>query len=506
MTIVTSFLGLCALLAAGHLLRMKLRLFRKLYLPSCVIGGLLGLVVIQCILASEPELPMVLPSGWTPGEQLDAEQMASWRVGALPPPGDWAHPTERDGYSFWTRVLVNWTAGWGKLPGFLINIVFACLFLGVALPRLSTVVKRAGPQLAYGQIVAWGQYVVGIGLFIVLIGHYWPELPAMFGAIIPVGFEGGHGTAGGLGPVFIKEGWEAGKDFALASATAGIIGAVVFGMALINWAERRGYTVRRQKPENVPEDDTVAVIPVDRRPSAGKLTVSADAIESLTLHVAIVGGAILIGMALKSLLAWVAGAVGSDTFVKIAGSFPLFPLCMIGGLVIQLFEDRYDKHKLIDLGLIRRIQNTSLDFLVVAAIATIRVEVLRTFLVPFLIIVAAGILWNVFCVVVLARRVLPDAWFERAIAEMGQSMGVTATGLLLLRVVDPDYESPAVDAFASKQLLHEPFMGGGLWTSAAVPLLAAWGGPKVFLIACGAVLVWLAVLAGMKLVPNMPKK
>jgi len=502
MTIVTSFLGLCVLLAAGHLLRMKVRLLRKLYLPSCVIGGLLGLIVVECILASGPQLPKVPPTGWVPGEPLEKEAMTTWRVGAPPPPGNWATPEGGEGYPFWTRVLVNWTAGWGKLPSFLINIVFACLFLGVALPKLSVIVKRAGPQLAYGQIVAWGQYVVGVGLFIVLISHYWPELPAMFGAIIPVGFEGGHGTAGGLGPVFAEWNWEAGKDFALASATAGIIGAVVFGMILINWAERRGYTVRRQKPENVPEDDTIAVIPVDRRPSAGKLTVSADAIESVTLHIAIVGGAVLIGLTIKNLLVSVAAATDSTTFIQIAGSFPLFPLCMIGGLIIQLFEDRYDKHKLIDLGLMRRIQNTALDFLVVAAIATIRIEVLKAFLVPFLIIVAAGILWNVFCVVVLARRVLPDAWFERSIAEMGQSMGVTATGLLLLRVVDPDYESPAVDAFASKQLLHEPFMGGGLWTSAAVPLLATWGGPKVFLIACGAVLIWLAVLMGMKLAPG----
>jgi len=32
-----------------------------------------------------------------------------------------------------------------------------------------------------------------------------------------------------------------------------------------------------------------------------------------------------------------------------------------------------------------------------------------------------------------------DAWFERSIVEMGQSLGITATGLLLLRFVDPDY-------------------------------------------------------------------
>ena len=73
-------------------------------------------------------------------------------------------------------------------------------------------------------------------------------------------------------------------------------------------------------------------------------------------------------------------------------------------------------------------------------------------------------------------------------------MGITATGLLLLRVVDPDYETPAADAFASKQLLHEPFMGGGLWTSAAVPLLYYWGGGPVFLIACAAVAGWMLVV------------
>ena len=69
----------------------------------------------------------------------------------------------------------------------------------------------------------------------------------------------------------------------------------------------------------------------------------------------------------------------------------------------------------------------------------------------------------------IEARDLPDAWFQRAIVEMGQSMGVTATGLLLLRTVDPDHETPAYYAFGYKQLLHEPFMGGGVWTSIAIP-------------------------------------
>ena len=94
----------------------------------------------------------------------------------------------------------------------------------------------------------------------------------------------------------------------------------------------------------------------------------------------------------------------------------------------------------------------------------------------------------------LARRVFKDAWFERAIAEMGQSRGVTATGLLLLRVVDPDYKTPAAEAFACKQLLHEPFIGGGLWTGMAIPLIAAIGAAPVFGISCAAVLIWAVLL------------
>jgi len=447
MSIVPPFVGLCLLLLLGHILRTRIRLFQKMYLPSCVIGGLVGLVVVHLLRTS-----------------------GSPAVGV-------------------------WTAGWGSLPGFLINIVFACLFLGVSLPKVSELWHRAGPQVVYGQIVAWGQYVVGVGLVLFLLGGIF-GLPAMFGGILPVGFEGGHGTAGGMAATFDKLGWKEGKDFALASATCGIISAILVGMMLVNWAVRKGHVVKQLNPEDVAEDDTVGIIPVDQRPVAGRLSVKSDAIDSFTLHVAIIGFAILLGYGMKLGLNWLGRVTQPNAKTPLLASFPLFPLCMIGGLIVQLLEDKFDRHKLIDVGLVRRIQNTSLDFLVVAAIATINLKVIEKGWVPLLILVLAGIAWNVFCVLVLARRILPNAWFERSIAEMGQSMGVTATGLLLLRVVDPDYETPAADAFACKQIIHEPFMGGGLWTSTAIPLLAMWGGWPVFGICVGVIAVWFVIAFG----------
>jgi len=441
--VITSFCGLSVLVAVGKLLRVKVPLFQKLYLPSSIIGGLLGLVLLQ---------------------------------------------------SLGTYIPACWTAGWSKLPGILINVVFATLFLGVAIPGISTIWRRSASQLAYGQIVAWGQYVVGLGLVLLLLGPLF-KVSGLFGVIVPVGFEGGHGTAGGLGPTFRELNWAEGYDFALASATAGIISAIVVGMALVNWAVRKGFVASVTHLNARDQFDLTGMYPVDSRPSAGKQTVSPSSVDTLALHLAIVGVAILIGYAIKQGFVFIESRLPfmADGGPEIMRAFPLFPLCMIGGLIVQIAVSKKAKTSPIDHGIMQRVGGTALDFLVVAAISTIRLEVIAKGLAPFLIIVLGGILWNVFCVVWLARRLLPNCWFERAIAEMGQSMGVTATGLLLLRAVDPESKTDAASAFGYKQLLHEPFMGGGLWTSFAVLFVAAKGTVPVLLVSISAILAWLLV-------------
>jgi ESS family glutamate:Na+ symporter len=452
MTIVTSFCGLCLLLALGKFLRVKFKFFQKLYLPSAVIGGIIGLILIQIF-------------------------------------GD---------------TLENWIAGWTSLPGFLINIVFATLFLGAAIPSLPVIWDRAAPQLAYGQIVAWGQWLVGLGFVMIALGVLF-KIPDLFGAALPIGFEGGHGTAAGLRDTFIQLGWNEGSDFSLASATAGIISAIITGIALINWAAKRGYVTNLKQLDDMSSEELAGLYPLEKRPSAGQQTVSADSVDSVALNLAIIGIAVFIGYSIKVILMAVENQFFGSAEVKLFTGFPLFPLCMIGGLIVQLFISRRARISPVDHKLMQRLGGTALDFLVVAAISTIRIEVIAKGIVPFSIIIIGGIAWNIFCVRVLARRMLPNFWFERAIAEMGKSMGVTATGLLLLRIVDPEQETEAASAFGYKQLLHEPFMGGGLWTSTAVLLIAQRGGWLIFGISAGAIAVW-AVIWRVFLKKRMPAR
>jgi ESS family glutamate:Na+ symporter len=445
MTVILSFCGLCLLLAAGKLLRAKVKLFQWLYLPSSIIAGLLGLLIIQ------------LGGGHIPA---------------------------------------GLTAGWGKLPGLLINIVFAALFMGVAIPPLSEIWRRSAPQLAYGQIVAWGQYVVGMGLVMLFLKPVF-GVSSLFGVVVPIGFEGGHGTAGGMAPTFNQLNWADGTDFALASATAGIICAIVVGMALVNWAVRKGVVGSQLKPGDDDESVLSGLYPINARPSAGSQTARPSSVDSLALHLALIGVAILIGYIILQILILIESHIPglASREIRIMRAFPLFPLCMMGGLLVQLSITRFAKVSPVDHGLMQRLAGTALDFLVVSAISTIRIEVVAKNWVPFVIIVVGGVLWNVFCVLWLAKRVLPNCWFERAIAEMGQSMGVTATGLLLLRAVDPESETEAASAFGYKQLLHEPFMGGGLWTSSAVIIVATQGGWLVLGISMGAIAAWMLVWA-----------
>ena len=456
--VLLSFCLLSVLLLVGKYLRVKIKLFQMLYLPSSVIGGLLGLGLVYSI------------KYWYIGDNI------ALNAGSL--------------NSNFVKIYDEIVREWSSIPGLLINLVFAALFLGVKLPSLRKIWNIGGPQFIYGQIVAWGQYVVGIGAVLFLLKPLF-GVKDYFGVIVPIGFEGGHGTAGGLTQTFEKFNWAAGKDFGLAAATIGMISGISIGMILINWAIRRGYVtqIKGFKDQTSGQQKGIYESKAER-PAAGWQTVHADSVDSLAFHASFVGVAIFIGYLLKQVL--IALHFVAPFWLQklnILNSFPLFPLCMLGGLLVQVILNKTNKQILLDHQLMQRISGAALDFLVVAAVATIQLEVISKSLLPFAIICLFGIVWNVFCVLFVSRIILPNYWFERSIAEMGQSMGVTATGLLLLRTVDPNNETDAPAAFGYKQLLHEPFMGGGLWTSTALPLVFVYGGMTVFLISLGALIL-----------------
>lgn len=439
MNAVIIFCLLSVLLVLGKLLRVALPILQRLYLPSSVVGGLVGLILISVFREYIPD---------------------------------------------------NWIGGMKQLPGFLINVVFASLFLGKVTPSFKKVWNLALPQLCMGQLLAWGQYVFGLGLCGFLLMPYF-GVPAAFGNLLEIGFQGGHGTVGGLTSTFEAFKWSDGIALGYTVATAGMVLGIVAGMVLVNWALRKGVIQEVQTFGDRDKLEQRGIYRLKNRPDAGKQTVSCDSIDSLAWHIALIGLAILIGFGmLKGFQYLEIKLFPGSTGKRIFSGFPLFPLCMIGGLILQKVMEKVKAHMLIDHGQMQRLAGGALDFLVVAAVATIQISVVAANWKPLLVLIAAGTLWSIVLVVYLAPRLFKEAWFERAIAEFGQSLGVTATGLLLLRTVDPENKTVAAESFGYKQLLHEPFMGGGLWTALALTLVFNIGWFKLFLISCAALVFW----------------
>lgn len=379
---------------------------------------------------------------------------------------------------------------WAEWPEYLITIVFAGLFLGRIIPGRKEIWHIAGPQIAFGNTLAWGQYVLGIGLTLLFLSPFFGANP-LTGALIEVSFEGGHGTSAGLAPTFEKLGWTAGTDIALTLATFSIVSAIILGVIFVNWHNRKGgghyvdpETQDKQRKQMIRSGYNL--ITLGRKINTHPVQVA--------INIAAFGMAIGLGWLMqKGLVIAEEAILAPFTELRFFPYLPLFPLAMLGGLVVQMTLRKFGQHTLIQRRTAEIISTIALDILIASAVATISLRAIGDNLPTIITLGVAGVLWIVFGFLVLAPRMFPSYWFEKGLTNMGQSMGMTATGLLLGRLADPNNHSHARESFAYKQLVFEPFMGGGIVTATAVIFIYEFGQVPVLIVASVVMFFWLGL-------------
>ncbi|WP_131105500.1 sodium/glutamate symporter [Ornithinimicrobium sufpigmenti] len=426
-------LGLFLLI--GKVIRVRTGWVQRLFLPSSIIGGALLLLL-------GPQVLGQLVPGMSEAGVFTAEILTTW----------------------------------GALPGLLISVVFATMFLGQELPSPKRAARLVGPQLSLGVALGSSQYVVGLLIAALILVPVFSASP-MTGALIEIGFEGGHGTAAGMRPVMEDLGFGDGADLAVGLATVGIVGGIVIGIALINWGVRTGRTELLKGDVKTSLDEQKGLFRKDEHYPAATMTSRPASVEPLSLHMAFVAVAILIGWAILESLRWIEAQtyasvmLEDNTPLEIFAYVPLFPLALIGGVILQAIAEAFKVAHIIDHQMMLRIQGWALDFLIIAAIGTLSLTAIGANIGTFTLLAIAGIGVNVALFLWLAPRIIGRYWFERGIGDFGQSMGVTATGLILMRITDPEAKSPAFEAFGYKQLIFEPFFGGGMITALAIPII-----------------------------------
>ncbi len=475
-TFLLAILSASGLLLVGFAARAMLRPLQRLFIPASVIGGILGFCLVQIALRSGAADPTAMPTS-TEGAIGQAGQ-APWIVTAL------------------VQQLSRW-------PGLLIAVVFAGLLLEHTDKKRSfgQTVNRVARQGIVVWIITLGQVVIGLTVAWCLILP-WYEVPPSFGQLIETGFAGGHGTAAAMGEIWSKViEFEAGRDLAFFFATIGLIFGVISGMVFVNIGVRRGWT--QAGDIEVP---TISGLEPRSNPQPAALArVSGEVLDPFVFQMLIVALAFAIGYGLQSL--FISGATAAlpadldpeqqQKAMKAIGSIPLFLFTLIGGWLTRQLMRVLGVADLIDTESIRRIVAAAMEFLIVAAITALRIESLSEYWWPVLLLLLAGGVWATFCLLVVGRFLLPrQCWFELGLINYGMSTATTAQGLMLLRIVDPDFDSGAAEDYAAAAPLSAPFIGGGVITL-SLPLILTKAGLGPVIAVAGAALVILFVLGAL---------
>jgi len=426
--------GICgALLLLGFFLRSKVKLFQKLFLPASVIGGFVGLFLGGQLLGK-----------WLPG-YYDFINLK------------WLGLTAIDDVN---TIFAN-------LPGVLIIPIFAATLLG-NFGKKKTKEEKAALRAKGGIGIVPGLFFLLMGMMVVqmLIGFVvnivatacGSSLYPQFGYELAVGFVGGHGTAASIpalyGTTFAKIAQETGvANMTTAStavgvtfATVGLVGGMVFGIIFINIASRKGLTAVMKEPVKL-EGVQITGIEKDitKQESAGRQTVKNFAVESIAIHIAIIAlDCVLAYLAVKVLATKVPGKAG-----QILGQIPVWSLAMLFMFGINALIKALKLEWLIDKKLVSRITGSLTDIAIVCAIASMNLKAVATYWLPILIAAVIGFVVTYFYIFKFTKALCKDeAPFEHSIIAWGSCTGVMMTGLMLLKICDPNYETKALGNFS----------------------------------------------------------
>ncbi len=296
------------------------------------------------------------------------------------------------------------------------------------------------------------QVLIGLLLTSVFAATIFPNLFPSFGLLLPLGFAQGPGQALAIGSSWEQYGFTGAGDLGLTFAAIGFLWSCFGGMLLVNVGIRRGWLRNGQVSSSTWRDP--GVYPRGTQPtSSAKLTTSSEAIDSMSFHLAAVLVIYLLTFLLLQLITYLlgfAGKMGYDLAVNLWGLS--FVFAAIVALVVRKFAVITKVDHTLDNDTLTRISGASVDLMVTAALGAISLVLVQAYWLPILITTTVAGVVALASIPWICSRVFTDHRLERTLLIFGTSTGTIATGLALLRSVDPELKSPA----ASDYMIQAP--------------------------------------------------
>jgi ESS family glutamate:Na+ symporter len=231
-------------------------------------------------------------------------------------------------------------------------------------------------------------------------------------------------------------------DFGLIYASLGFVAAFVVGVPMARWILKKN--LHEGTGGALDQDFERGLYSSPAAPTSGKLITHSANVDSFAFHIGLLGCAYLItDQYLKLIHPFVAGTAFENIF-----SYNLF---FFHGLMIcvglRALLDRFNLGQFVDDETQKRITGSSVDLMVTASLLSINFALLTEFWQPILLVASLVTLVTAALCFTAGLR-LKTLGAERGLTIFGCCCGSTGSGILLLRILDPNLASSVAKELA----------------------------------------------------------
>ena len=343
---------------------------------------------------------------------------------------------------------------------FMESLTYHCLGLGFIALSLKTGEKRKDDNkfiiMDSGIITVNGyliQAITGMAITILLAVTFMKDLFPAAGLLLPMGYGQGTGQALNIGKVFEGVGFTNGTSFGLAIAAVGFMVACIVGVIYLNILKKKGKLEAQQQRKTDSSALNSDIYEKDEAPLN-------ESVDKLTMQIAIIVSVyvftFLVILGLSYLSENFLGNFGVNTVKPLLWGFNFLFGSIFAILTKKLFgvlrKHKIMTHQHINTYMMNRLSGLFFDIMIVTGIAAIDWENLSGLLLPLILVCGIGAITTFTYVRFVCKKIYPNYEYEAFFSIFGMLTGTASTGMILLREIDPNFETPASSNLVLQQL------------------------------------------------------
>ena len=262
------------------------------------------------------------------------------------------------------------------------------------------------------------------------------------GIILPLAFGQGPGNAMTWDQNFTSDGYMfTNGSFGLALASVGFIVASLVGVVYLNIYRSkgeltRGAVITERKVEEFVEKHEIE---------------DSDSVDKMSIQVGIVAACYAAAFGIMCAL----HATGVKMIQDIAWGFNfifgVITATLVKLLLVFLKKKKIIKHKYINNYQMDRISGISFDLMIIAGVAAIQFSAIKNYVWILLALTVVGTIVTLLYVRIITKRCFKGLGHQMFLVNFGTLTGTASNGMILLREVDPSFETQASDIFIVSQ-------------------------------------------------------